>query len=157
MKQTNIEAELVKANITDQVISKMRQDFLVLKVEGVHDATGFAAVKNARKQARKFRIDVEKFLKELREPALAFQKAVVAKEKEISTKLEEIEDYLKTQEEIYEPKVVVPERELTDEEKVILYAKQLRAVKPPLVRSEFGQFCVKKITDGLDDLLKDYN
>lgn len=156
MDNEKIQQELVKANITDQVIAKMRDQFMNLKVIDANDKVGFEAVSTARKEAKKFRVGVEKFLKALREPATMFQKAVVAKEKEISAKIEEIEDYLASQEEIFSPKEVVIDIPMTDDQKIELYAKTLLAVKIPVVDTEEGKKKLEGIINALRGILKDY-
>lgn len=140
-----IETELVKANLTDQVISKMRSDYMGLVVKDRSDKPGFEAVSTARKEAKKFRVSVEKFLKALRAPATDFQKAVVAKEKEIVAKIDEIEAYLTSQEEVFNPKEVEEVKELSDPEKIISYMKALLSVRVPEMKTESGKARIEQI------------
>jgi len=134
--QIRIENALAEANITDTVILGMKDKYTKLVVDDKDDNIGFQAVTTARKEVKSFRVNVEKFAKELRTPATAFQKAVIAKEKEIIGRILEIEDYLILQEEIFNPKEVVEERELTDEEKFNSYVISLLKVKTPELTDE---------------------
>lgn len=141
MENTNkieekIETALIEANITDAKISEMKEKYFGLSVEDKEDNVGFQAVTTARKEVKSFRVSVEKFAKELRTPATLFQKAVIAKEKEIVGKIEEIENYLILQEEVFNPKEVVIEKELTDEEKFNDYIMSLLKVKIPEIKDE---------------------
>ncbi len=111
-----IETELVKANMTDMVVAKMRQDYMPLKVKDIYDKPGFAAVKAAMKEARDFRTGVVALLKEVRQPALDFQKRVVAREKEIVEAVKEIESHLKLQADIFDAGRAAPEIVKTPEE-----------------------------------------
>lgn len=134
-----IETELIKANITDQVISKMREDYLPLKVKDIYDKPGFEAVTTARKDVKKFRVNVEKILKLVRQPALDFQKSVVAKEKEVVAKISEIEDYLTSQEDIFnrkveEVKILTPDEQ--DKEMLTILKKQIDGIKFPELQTD---------------------
>jgi hypothetical protein len=149
-----IETELVKSNLTNQVISKMKEDYLGLVVKDVYDKPGFEAVSTARKEAKKFRVAVEKCLKAVREPAVAFQRAVVAKEKEIVGQVKEIEEYLTLQEEVFtrkEAELVLP---LSDTEKIASFAKALLTVKPPELETIDGKEKLLKITNLLVEIGK---
>lgn len=139
-----IETELVKANITDQVIARMKTDYMPLKVKDTYDKVGFEAVTTARKEVKKFRVLCEKTLKAVREPAVAFQKSVIAKEKEVVAKISEIEDYLISQEEVMNPKEVTPES--SDEEKVDSYIKKIKAVPVPEITEEIEKARLERIT-----------
>lgn len=154
MDNINIEQELVKVNITDTIITKMKDSYMGLVVKDNTDEVGFQAVTTARKDVKSFRVKVEKILKDIRKPAYDFQKSVVAKEKEIVAKVSEIEDYLTTQELIYKPKEVEIEQPLTDDEKITLYVKSLIAVKIPELTTEKGKETITKITNYLIELTK---
>jgi hypothetical protein len=134
--ESRIETALIEADITDTKIAGMKDKYFQLSVEDKEDNVGFQAVTTARKEVKSFRVSVEKFAKELRTPATLFQKAVISKEKEIVGKITEIEDYLISQEEIFNPKEVVSEKELTDEEKFNEYIISLLKVKIPEIEDE---------------------
>lgn len=156
MLDTNvIETELVKANITDQVIAKMKEDYMPLKVNDVYDKVGFEAVNTARKEVKKFRVSVEKILKSVREPAVAFQKAVVAKEKEIVAKISEVEDYLTSQEDIYNrvlPEVVTDDD--YDTKTIEQIKKTLNAVSKTELKTDWAKTKLAKAIQFLDEAIK---
>jgi hypothetical protein len=97
-----IENELKKFSITDQAIAEMKQKYLPLKINGVDDKAGYAAVREARLTVKSKRIEVDKKRKELTEDALKFQRAINAEAKRIVNELEPIESYLGAQENEYE-------------------------------------------------------
>ena len=139
MEQKTIETELVKANITDQTISKMRSDYLPLTVKDVYDKPGYEAVRSARLEVKKYRVSVEKTMKIIREPAPAFQKDVIAKEKEIVSRLSEVEDHLTAQENIFTRKdeqVIIKTPEEEDWDKLAVLLKQLSSIKFPELSTE---------------------
>jgi ElaB/YqjD/DUF883 family membrane-anchored ribosome-binding protein len=145
MDNTNIETELIKANITDVIISQMRDTYMKLVVKDTEDAIGYEVVSSARKDVKSFRVKVEKILKEIRRPAFEFQKSVVAKEKEIVAKVSEVEDYLTLQELIFKPKEEVIIEPLTDEQKLDKYIKQIQAVVVPVMDTDEGKKNLEKV------------
>lgn len=146
-----IETELVKASITDQVISKMKEDFMPLKVKDVYDKVGFEAVTTARKEVKKFRVLVEKVLKVVRQPATDFQKAVIAKEKDIVSRISEVEDYLISQEDIFNRKDEIQmSPEDSDTDKLLSLAKSLLAIKLPELNTDDAKNKVIKVKVLLD-------
>lgn len=93
-----ITTELVKANVTDAVIQKLRTEFLPLKINGIDDKEGYEKVLKARSQCRDVRVLAEKVCKKGREGAVKIQKEWIAKEKEVVAKVTEVEQHLKKQE-----------------------------------------------------------
>ena len=88
-----IEQALVKENITDTVIAGLQQ-YRDLTILGVEDKAGYKAVDEARKQTKTLRVLAGKICKAGREDAVAIQKAWIAKEKEVTGKISEVEDDL---------------------------------------------------------------
>lgn len=152
MNQEAIENELVKANITDQVIAKMKSDYMELKVKDRSDKVGFEAVSTARKEVKKFRVSCEKLLKQVREPAVSFQKSVVAKEKEVVAKISEIEEYLTSQEEIFNPKEIVAEDVISDSQRIDMYVKSIKNVKLPEVTEPIAKKRLETIVEIINKL-----
>lgn len=124
--EVEIEKALVEVNITEQVLTKIKEDYMPLKVKDIYDKPGFSAVETARKEVKKLRIMVEKHMKKLREPAQAFRDAVIAKEKEIVARLEEVETYLEGQEDIFNRTELEQVKELTPEEKDAALIKAMK-------------------------------
>jgi hypothetical protein len=70
-----------------------------LKIRGVEDEDGYVAVDAARKDLKSKRCEIQKTGKELRAEAIAFQKAVIAKEKEYVGIIEPLELELEAKQE----------------------------------------------------------
>jgi hypothetical protein len=111
--------ELVKANVTDAVIQKLRTEFLPLKINGIDDKEGYEKVHKARIQCRDVRVLTEKICKKGREDAVKIQKEWITKEKEVVAKVSEVEGHLKKQE------------DAIDAEKEAIKIKQERLLKLP--------------------------
>lgn len=92
-----INKELVKQNITDQVLVEMKQNFMILKIGGIDDKEGYKKVDEARKLCKNTRVLTTKICKKGREAAVAEQKAWISKEKEITDQISEVEEYLEGQ------------------------------------------------------------
>jgi len=72
-----------------------------LTISGIEDKAGYKAVDEARKDLKRKRVEITKTGKELREEAVAFQKKVIAVEKELVAIIEPVEiDLAGKQEEI---------------------------------------------------------
>lgn len=80
-----------------------------ISAEDLEDPVQMEMVSTARKQLKQARVDITKKGKEMREGALAFQKAVIAKEKELIAIISPEEDRLKSIEQ--EAKDVIIRRE----------------------------------------------
>lgn len=89
---------LQKFNLADAAIMKLSDQYMVLKTNGLKDTKAYAAVHEARMDIKGRRVDVQKKGKELREDAIAFQKAVIAEEKRLIGLLQPIEDHLEAEE-----------------------------------------------------------
>lgn len=117
----NIDQALVKKNITQEVLSIMKKEFLVLKVNGLDDKEGYKLVDEKRKLVKKTRVLAKNICQEGRSHAIAEQKAWIAKEKEITGELEAIENYLEL-----ELKAVDDEKKRIQEEKERLEATRIQ-------------------------------
>ncbi len=136
MDPKNIEVELVKANVTDEVIGHMEHSYTRLTVRDVYDKEGYELVVNARKMAREFRLAAVALLKEIRQPALEFQKAVVDREKTIVDRVKAVEAHLKAQEAVFKAESLpAPEGVPTDEDLVRRLRDAIIAIPMPTVTS----------------------
>lgn len=97
-----INDKLEKANITDLVINGLREKYSGLKINGQDDREGYKSVVNARKECKAWRVAAKKICEEGRDEAVKTQKAWVAKEKEVTGKIMEIETLLQKEEDAYE-------------------------------------------------------
>jgi len=93
--------ELIAYAVTDTAIATLAERFLPLKIKGVEDKEGFAAVHEARMTVRNYRVDVEKKRKELKADALEYGKKVDAEAKRITALLAPIEGHLEVEENAY--------------------------------------------------------
>jgi uncharacterized membrane protein YqiK len=100
MDEKTLSTELQKFSVTDAAIAKAKKNYMVLTISGLEDAEGYKLVHESRMKVKSKRVEVEKTRKELKADALAYGKAVDARAKEITTQLEEIENYLYTQEKV---------------------------------------------------------
>lgn len=103
--QEKMNHELVKANVTDAVIATLRDRYMPLKIAGLDDKETYLQVKEGRKECKALRVMAKKICTNGREEATAVQKAWIAKEKEVTGRIAEIEDYLEEQEKAYEAEV----------------------------------------------------
>jgi hypothetical protein len=103
--EDQINNELVKANVTDAVIASLKERFMPLKIKGIEDKETYLHVVESRKECKKWRIAAKKICEKGREEAVAIQKAWIAKEKEVTGQISEVEDYLEKQETEYEAAV----------------------------------------------------
>ena len=93
-----ITSELAKQNVTDAVIAELKKNFLPLKINGIDDKEGYKKVHDARIQCRDIRVLAEKICKKGREDAIKIQKDWISKEKQVVAQVQEVELYLKKQE-----------------------------------------------------------
>lgn len=84
---------------------ELAKKFAGLKVNGIGDREGFAVLTKARKELKGERVQIEKDAKDLREGAVKFQKAVIAKEKELIALIKPTEDALLAEEKRIESEV----------------------------------------------------
>lgn len=94
-----IETALASQNITNQVIAKLKADYLGLTIKGIDDKVGFKAVEDARKECKSIRVLAEKICKSGRENAVKIQKDWIAKEKEVVSEISIVEDSLSAESE----------------------------------------------------------
>lgn len=100
--EQTITEELQKANVTEAIISNLKEKYLPLKIKGQEDKETYATVVEARKDCKRWRILAEKVCKKGREAAVIEQKLWLAKEKDVAGRIEEVETYLEKQETAWE-------------------------------------------------------
>src|SRR5688572_16937320 len=119
--EEHISHELVKHNVTEAVISGLKEKYGYLKIAGIEDRETYDKVKTSRKECKAFRVLAKKICEKGREKAVAEQKAWVAKQKDVTDQLAEIEDPLEEQEKAFEAAVAKEkeERKRKQEEQLI--------------------------------------
>jgi hypothetical protein len=88
---TVIETALQKENITQRVISELKEKYLPLEIKGVDDKAGYKIVDEARKHCKSIRVLASNICKAGREESIKIQKAWIAKEKEVTGEIEAVE------------------------------------------------------------------
>ena len=95
IKSTHMETlNIEKFNPTVAEINALVSKYATLEIKSIDDKAGYIAVDTARKELKKVRVEITKTGKAMREEAVAFQKAVIAKEKELVELVEPTEKAL---------------------------------------------------------------
>lgn len=97
-----IDKTLVKNNVTEAVITAMKEKYGGMKLSSIDDKQGYIEIKEARKEVRKIGILTEKLCKAGREDAIKIQKLWLSKEKEILDKIDEVQKPLDAEIKRYE-------------------------------------------------------
>lgn len=98
-KKSSLNPALIeKANEAEALLASKIEACKGLKINGLDDKVGYAAVSSARKELKTIRVNIEKVFKADRDNLNVFVKANSAKEKELLAKISPIEDGLYAQE-----------------------------------------------------------
>lgn len=124
---------VVKFNVTDAEIAKLREQYLSLTINGIEDKAGFKAVYEARQVVKKTRVGLEKHAKQLKADALAWQRKVNEEEKRVVSELEAIEAHLQAEEDKIEA-----EKERIRQEAIAVENKKLQDRIDQLAAYGFG-------------------
>lgn len=116
-----IDSQLVKANITDQLIGKFEKEYGVLEISGIKDTDGYNAVYDARITCKNTRILAIDICKTGRAPSQAETKAWIAKQKEVVARISKIEEDLQAKQ-----NVIDNEKERVKAEKIRLEGERLK-------------------------------
>jgi len=108
-----IETKLVQNNVTEMVLSSLKEKYGGLKLKALDDKESYLELKAAAKDCAKVRTLAVKICKEGREEAVKTQKLWIAKEKEVVGKVAEVEDALDAEIDKYDKEV----ERLANEEK----------------------------------------
>lgn len=106
-----MEQALAKVNATDLVIHTLKAKYGDLKLRSLDDKEMYLEIKTAAKEVAKVRNAVVKACKEGREEAVKVQKQWIAKEKEVITKIAEVESPLDAQIEAFDNEAKRKEQE----------------------------------------------
>lgn len=93
-----ISTQLERFVVTKEDLLTLVDQFKDLKIEGIEDKKGLAAVHEARMTLKKKRVDITNLGKGLREAATAFNKAVMARQDELVAVISPREEELESQE-----------------------------------------------------------
>src|SRR5215469_10329404 len=102
---SEINAALEKENVTDKVISQLKEEYGGMKLRSIEDKEGYIDIKNARRNVRSIGILAEKACRKGREEAVRTQKLWIEKEKEVLKRIAEVQDPLDAEIDKYEKEV----------------------------------------------------
>lgn len=92
--EKTIETKLIQSNVTEQVLSALKETYGGMKLKSLDDKESYLELKAAAKECAKVRTLTVKICKEGREDAVKTQKLWIAKEKEVVGQIAEVEDAL---------------------------------------------------------------
>lgn len=132
---------LVKINVTRAVLDDLRRKAQEAPTPKAGDKAGYEAIKRLRLDMVPLRTTTGKVLKTMREGAVAFQKKVIAKEKEITEDIAESEAILQAKEDAYlaELKAIQDEKDRLEAIRVDAMISQLTAYEWQGNRFEVAQ------------------
>lgn len=124
-----ITQELVKNNVTDQVIASLKEKFGELRLRNLEDKEGYLEIKDARKEVRQWGIITEKLCKKGREDAIAIQKKWIAKENEVLGKIAAVQDPLDAEIKKYDDEIERKEKEAANRREEAYMKRQQQLLK----------------------------
>lgn|GEM_PF-6002726 len=127
--QEFIEDQISQFNITDAAIAELKQSYMPLVINGLEDKIGYKAVRQARLDIKKYRVDIENKRKDLNENPIKIQKAINAEAKRVTEQLREIEDYLAKQEGDYEQELERIKKQKEEEEQLKFHERVQLLIK----------------------------
>lgn len=90
--------DVVKFNVTDAEITRMKEEYLPLTINGIEDKAGLKKVYESRQLVKKTRTALVKHADEMKETAIAWQKKVNVEKNRVVGELEAIEAHLQAEE-----------------------------------------------------------
>jgi len=105
-----IELNLDKFHPQKAELTILANSYKQLQINGVDDKEGYQAVDAARKDLKKVRVELTKTGKALRADALAFQKQVIATEKELVELIEPVEIELEQKQKVIDDLAIMERR-----------------------------------------------
>lgn len=125
--EEQISQELIKHNVTEAIIADIKEKYMPLKLADLNDKETYVIIKDARKECKSLRVLAKKICEKGREDANAISKAWVAKEKDVTGRIGEVEDHLEAQEKAFEAEQekIKAQRKRQQEEQLIRRQTQL--------------------------------
>lgn len=124
-----IETKLVQSNVTDAVLSALKEKYGGMKLKAIDDKESYLEIKQAAKECGKVRTLAVKICKEGREEAVKTQKLWIAKEKEVVGKVAEVEDALDAEIERFDANVARLEAEEKEFQESVYINRQAQLTK----------------------------
>lgn len=114
---------VVKFNVTDSEIAKMKDEYMSLTINGIDDKLGFKKVYESRQIVKKTRTSLVKAANEMKEQAIAWQRKVNGEKDRIVGELEAIEGHLQGEEDKIEAEKAKIQKEKDDAEAARIQAR----------------------------------
>lgn len=127
--EKTINTELVKANVTEQVIAALKEKYGGLVLKSVDDKESYLELKASKREVAKVRILAEKITKRGRESAIKIQRLWLAKEKEVVGKIDEVESHLANEIKKFDDEVERKENEERIKREEAFIARQASLLK----------------------------
>lgn len=96
----NIQEALVKNNITEETIKAMRESFLPLTINGIHDKEGYKLVNEKRILCKNTAVLAKKICEQGRKDAVAEQKAWIKVQNDVTSQIRAIEEELEAKQKV---------------------------------------------------------
>ena len=153
-----LEKALVKINVTRVVLDTLRKEAEAFPTPKAGDKAGYGALRRHRLDIVPLRTTMVKAMKAMREEAVAFQKKVIGKEKEITEELAEIEAIDQAKEDAYlaELKAIEDEKIRLEEARIDSLIAQLTAFECAGNRFEVAQDSPGEFATRLDKAREDF-
>jgi hypothetical protein len=124
-----IDNTLVKYNLTDAVISDLKEKYGELRLKSIDDKESYLEVCAARKEVRKWGILTEKITKAGRQKAIDIQKLWLKKESDVLDKIAAVQDPLDAEIKKYEDEVQRKETEAANRREEAYIKRQSQLLK----------------------------
>lgn len=149
--EEQISQELVKHNVTETLINDLREKYLPLKIKTIDgkiditDKETYLQVVDARKECKGLRVLAKKICEKGREDAVAIQKAWILKEKDVTGRIGEVEDYLEKQEDEFDALVEKDKADKKRKQEEQLIKRQTLLNKMGVLYSD-GNFILNEVS-----------
>lgn len=134
-----IETRLIQNNVTEKVLSELKEKYGGMKLKSVDDKESYLELKAAAKDCAKIRNLTTKVCKLGREDAVKIQKMWVAEEKRVISRISEVETPLNDEISIYDAEIQRKENEEKERLEAIYINRQAELTKMGATYSE-GSF-----------------
>jgi len=127
--EKTIETKLVQSNVTDAVLSALKEKYGNMKLKAIDDKESYLEIKVAARECAKVRTLAVKVCKEGREEAVKVQKEWIATEKRVVGKVAEVEDALDAEIERFDANVARLEAEEKERQESAYINRQAQLTK----------------------------
>ena len=136
--------DVVKLNITDAEIARLKEEYLPLVINDIEDKIGLAKVYAARQDVKKKRVALVRYASGLKEKALAWQRKVNEEQNRVVKEFEAIEQHLQAEEDKVQKE---KDRIAAEKEKAAQEVLQTRVTKLAAYGYTVDLVLLRSITD----------